>query len=148
MLFFSGLAPGDARICAPCPFLLRPRRPLAVSTEGRSPFPIPVRPVQQIHIWQSLRLRPGRALSFGVGLRREEKDMANSIVLFESADHEVQLSVEVAENTVWLTQAQLVKLFDKDQSVISRHINNAAKREKSTRKAICTLCILAGQIAQ
>ena len=74
--------------------------------------------------------------------------MANSIVLFESADREVQLSVEVAENTVWLTQAQLVKLFDKDQSVISRHINNAAKREKSTRKAICKLCILAGQIAQ
>ena len=61
--------------------------------------------------------------------------MANSIVLFESADHEVQLSVEVAENTVWLTQAQLVKLFDKDQSVISRHINNAVKEGEIDQKS-------------
>ena len=61
--------------------------------------------------------------------------MANSIVLFESADREVQLSVEVAENTVWLTQAQLVKLFDKDQSVISRHINNAVKEGEIDQKS-------------
>jgi len=55
--------------------------------------------------------------------------------LFESADREVQLSVEVAENTVWLTQAQLVKLFDKDQSVISRHINNAVKEGEIDQKS-------------
>ena len=55
--------------------------------------------------------------------------------MFESADHEVQLSVEVADNTVWLTQAQLVKLFDKDQSVISRHINNAVKEGEIDQKS-------------
>ena len=55
--------------------------------------------------------------------------------MFESADREVQLSVEVAENTVWLTQAQLVKLFDKDQSVISRHINNAVKEGEIDQKS-------------
>ena len=59
----------------------------------------------------------------------------SGIVLFESADHEVELSVEVAEKTVWLTQAQLVKLFEKDQSVISRHINNAVREGELDRKS-------------
>ena len=30
---------------------------------------------------------------------------------------------------VWLTPAQMIELFDRDQSVISRHLNNAFKEE-------------------
>lgn len=35
-----------------------------------------------------------------------------------------RLEVRVNEDTVWLTQAQLSSLFQKDQSVIARHIKN------------------------
>ena len=35
--------------------------------------------------------------------------------------------VRLEDNTVWLTQAQMAELFQKDQSVIARHINNAIK---------------------
>ena len=31
------------------------------------------------------------------------------------------------EETVWLTQQQMAELFQKDQSVVARHINNAFK---------------------
>jgi prophage antirepressor-like protein len=39
-------------------------------------------------------------------------------------DGEIELSVSVNGDTLWLTQAQLCDIFEKDQSVISRHINN------------------------
>ena len=61
--------------------------------------------------------------------------MDNGIVLFESSDHEVVLSVELSQKTVWLSQAQMVKLFEKDQSVISRHINNAVREGELSRES-------------
>ena len=51
----------------------------------------------------------------------------NEIVLFETADNEVSLQVQMQDETVWLTQAQMVELFGRDVSVISRHINNVFK---------------------
>ncbi len=39
-------------------------------------------------------------------------------------DGEFELDVSIAKQTVWLTQAQIIDLFERDQSVISRHINN------------------------
>ena len=59
----------------------------------------------------------------------------NSIVLFESSDHAIKLDVELTDKTVWLTQAQLSKLFEKDQSVISRHISNAVKEGEVDRES-------------
>ncbi len=49
----------------------------------------------------------------------------HEVVLFQSSDQEVSLSVDFDGETAWLTQAQMAELFDKDQSVVSRHINNA-----------------------
>lgn len=49
--------------------------------------------------------------------------MENQIEIFESKDG-IILNVEVRNDSVWLSQEQLSILFDRDQSVISRHINN------------------------
>ena len=38
--------------------------------------------------------------------------MANEIVLFETKDKEVKLSVPVEGDTVWLTQDQMSELFE------------------------------------
>ena len=51
----------------------------------------------------------------------------NEIVLFETADKAITLDVPVEEETVWLTQSQMVELFQRDVSVISRHIKNVFK---------------------
>jgi len=48
----------------------------------------------------------------------------NEIILYETADHEVKLNVNTDGDTVWLNRAQLAELFNKDVSVIGRHINN------------------------
>ena len=51
--------------------------------------------------------------------------MKNEIVLFE--DQDVKLEVNMKDETVWLSQEQMGKLFGKDRTVITRHINNIFK---------------------
>lgn len=51
------------------------------------------------------------------------------IVLYQP-EGEVRLEVRVENETVWLTQAQMAKLFNKDQSVIARHIKNVFKERE------------------
>ena len=58
----------------------------------------------------------------------ENRIVANngaSIVLYTTDDGNTQLEVKLEKDTVWLTQSQMAELFDKDQSVIARHIKNA-----------------------
>ena len=47
------------------------------------------------------------------------------IVLYQTADGRTSIDVKLENETVWLTQAQMAMLFEKDQSVIARHIKNA-----------------------
>lgn len=46
------------------------------------------------------------------------------LVLFETADGEVRLDVRLGAESVWLTQAQMAALFDRDRSVVTRHLRN------------------------
>jgi len=48
----------------------------------------------------------------------------NAIILYQSPDGKTALDVHLDHETVWLSQAQLVSLFDRNQSVISRHLRN------------------------
>jgi len=50
-------------------------------------------------------------------------------------DGELELNVSVNKDTIWLTQAQLCDIFEKDQSVISRHINNIFKDNEVDEKS-------------
>ncbi len=45
--------------------------------------------------------------------------------IFTLSDGQAQLEVALEQETVWLSQAQMVELFGRDQSVISRHVRNA-----------------------
>ena len=47
-----------------------------------------------------------------------------SIVVYNSNDGVVQLEVQVANETVWLTLDQMAELFQRNKSTISRHIKN------------------------
>lgn len=49
----------------------------------------------------------------------------HEVVLFQSSDQTISLSVDFDGETAWLSQAQMAELFGKNQSVISRHIRNA-----------------------
>ena len=51
----------------------------------------------------------------------------SSIVIYATEDGSTNLQVKFEKDTVWLTQAQMSDLFQKDQSVIARHISNVFK---------------------
>jgi len=57
------------------------------------------------------------------------------LVLFESADKSVSLSVPFEGETVWLNQSQMIELFQRNQSVISRHIKNVFDEQEVDEKS-------------
>ena len=61
--------------------------------------------------------------------------MKNEIVLFENQD--VKLEVNMQDETVWLTQSQMAQLFDRDRTVITRHINNIFKSAELNKEEVC-----------
>ena len=61
--------------------------------------------------------------------------MATEIMIFETKDNEIKLTVPVENETVWLTQAQMTELFQVDRTVITRHVNNVFKENELLRKS-------------
>ena len=49
------------------------------------------------------------------------------IVIYRTADNQVQLDVRMEKDTVWLTQQQIADLFGVKQPAISKHIANIYK---------------------
>ena len=51
------------------------------------------------------------------------------IILYQP-DEAVRLEVRLEDETVWLTQAQIAELFQRDRTVITKNINKGIGREK------------------
>lgn len=73
----------------------------------------------------------------------ESLNLNNEIVIYQSEDGRTQLDVKLEGETVWLTQAQMVELFQTTKQNVSLHINNIFKDreldEKSTVKEYLTV---------
>jgi hypothetical protein len=50
--------------------------------------------------------------------------MSSEILIYQTEDGQTKIQTRFENETVWLTQEQIVVLFQRDQSVISRHIKN------------------------
>jgi len=48
----------------------------------------------------------------------------DQIIIFQSTDGTTTVDVKLEKATVWLTLNQLADVFQRDKSVISRHLNN------------------------
>lgn len=57
------------------------------------------------------------------------------ILLYESEEGQMSLQVQLQNETVWLTQAQMAELFGKERSVISKHVSNIFKEDELDRKS-------------
>ena len=62
------------------------------------------------------------------------KENQGEIVLYQP-DEEVRIEVRLEEDTVWLTQAQMVELFKSTKQNISLHVNNIFKEGELDRAA-------------
>ena len=50
--------------------------------------------------------------------------VTDEIIIYKSEDGAIKLDVLFSEETVWLTQAQMSELFQRDRTVITKHISN------------------------
>ena len=55
-------------------------------------------------------------------MNKDELD--NKIVIYQTEDGKTQLDVKLENETVWLTQAQMVQLFDSSKANVSEHIKH------------------------
>ena len=64
-----------------------------------------------------------------------EIEKATGEIVMYQPDETIRLEVRMEDETVWLTQAQMAELFQRDQSVIARHISNVFKEEELTKES-------------
>lgn len=57
------------------------------------------------------------------------------IIIYNTADGKVSINLYADNNTVWLTQAQIAELFDKERSGISKHIKNIFSENELDEKS-------------
>lgn len=48
----------------------------------------------------------------------------NPIIIYQADDGQTAIEVQLIEDTLWLSLSQLAELFERDKSVISRHLKN------------------------
>lgn len=60
----------------------------------------------------------------------------NSMVVYHSEDDAVQLEVQLSDETVWLTQQQMMLLFETSKQNISLHINNIFREGELVKSAV------------
>lgn len=53
--------------------------------------------------------------------------MNNNIKIYQSQDNQIELNVKFETDTVWLTQAQMAELFQRNRVAITQHIGNIFK---------------------
>ena len=67
-------------------------------------------------------------------MMKNKKDQ-NKIVVFQTKNGALELRGDIVNETIWANQAQIVELFNVDQSVISRHIKNIFKDGEIDQKS-------------
>jgi len=63
------------------------------------------------------------------------KNDKNVIQIYQSADGQTQIDVRFEQDTIWLSQAQMAELFEKDSDTISLHLKNIYESEELDQQA-------------
>ena len=68
--------------------------------------------------------------------------MEKSVIIYRSDDGTIQLEVQLYEDTVWLTQAQMAILFETTRNNITIHIGNLFKEGELEKISVCKESLL------
>ena len=60
---------------------------------------------------------------------------SQDVLLYQSPDGAIRLDVQLQHETVWLTQAQMSELFNRERSVITKHLRNIFASEELDEKS-------------
>ena len=64
------------------------------------------------------------------------EESKGKIIIYRAEDGKTTLEVSLKEDTVWLSLNQMVALFDRDKSVISRHIKNVFREGELDKRSV------------
>ena len=67
----------------------------------------------------------------------EPLNNAGDIIIYQTEDGLTKIDVKMENETVWLTQAQMAELFQKDRTVIGRHIRNVYREGELEEEVTC-----------
>jgi len=59
------------------------------------------------------------------------------LIVYQSENGKEAVEVRLANDTVWLSQAQMQELFSRERSVITKHINNIFKEGELNKNHVC-----------
>ena len=69
----------------------------------------------------------------------EQKESRGEILIYQTEDGKAVIDVKLENETVWLTQEMMASLFEKDRTVIGRHIRNIYAEGELKREGTCAL---------
>ena len=61
----------------------------------------------------------------------------SEIILYQTEDGGTRVQVRLQDETVWLTQQQMAELFQRERSVITKHIRNIFEEGELVEEAVC-----------
>jgi hypothetical protein len=64
-------------------------------------------------------------------------EQKGEIVIYRTEDGQTALNVTLEEQTVWLTQAQMAKLFGKGRTTVTEHIRKVFEEKELEEKSVC-----------
>ena len=56
------------------------------------------------------------------------------VLIYQADDGKIRLEVQLDHETVWLTQGQMAELFDRERSVITKHLGNVFRERELEKK--------------
>lgn len=64
-------------------------------------------------------------------------DNTSQIIIYSSIDGNTKIEVRLEDESVWLSQAQMADLFQKDRKTITEHIGNLFKEQELAENSVC-----------
>ena len=68
------------------------------------------------------------------------KKQPQQIQIYQAENGALEIQVDQKQDTIWLTQNQIAILFDKERSVITKHLSKIFKDFEVDKKAMCKKC--------
>ena len=70
-----------------------------------------------------------------------------NIIIYKDKNGNDNIEVKLQDNTVWLNQKQLVKLYNSSKSNISEHIKHIFEEEEFNENMVISICEITTQYA-
>ena len=61
----------------------------------------------------------------------------NPLIIYQTEDGKVKIETHFKDETVWLAVEQIAELFQRDRTVIGRHIKNIFKENELDEGVVC-----------